>query len=426
MPYAPGGRPVWTTYAYDGSGRTVSVTAPDGSVTTTQYLTAYGSYSGNLVKVTDAAGKWKIQQSNGLGQLVRVIEPNPGGGADWITNYTYDALGHLVGVSMPRAQGTQARTFAYTGGDLTSATNPENGTVTYEYDGSHRVTKRTDAKGQETRYTYDAYGRLTEVQHWAVTWDTGINDYRLQEQTMQRVSYSYDTNPLDGNYSQNGWGRLTAVQYQDENTGDPFSYMYSYNAAGRVVAQHMNYNGNAVSFDAAYTWDTEGRMTGIDYGSQQYPQAYTMKRRHAPVEMGCDDRAHGRGQAGGEIGGGHIHRVRVDIDVERFGSHRADGGGAVSAGVGHGGHGVARADAQGAQGEFERVRAIGHRNTMRHAAIGGKFRFEGGTLAAQDVPTARQHAIHGGRQLGVKRRGLPQQVVQGDRFRRIRAHGFQL
>jgi YD repeat-containing protein len=93
QPYAPGGTPAWTVYGYDGSGRTVSVTLPDGSVTTTQYLTVYGSYTGSLVKVTDAAGKWKIQQSNGLGQLVRVIEPNPAGGADWITNYTYDVLG---------------------------------------------------------------------------------------------------------------------------------------------------------------------------------------------------------------------------------------------------------------------------------------------------------------------------------------------
>src|ERR1039457_2421679 len=75
-------------------------------------------------------------------------------------------------------------------------------------------------------------------------------------------------NPLNGNCTQNGWGRLTAVQYQDENTGDPFSYMYSYNTAGRGTAQHMNYNGNAVSFDAAYSWDTEGRMTGTTMGTR--------------------------------------------------------------------------------------------------------------------------------------------------------------
>jgi len=65
LPYAPGVSPLWTTYVYDGSGRTVSVTSPDGSVSTTQYLTtvtdpAGNTFTGSLVKSTDAAGKWKI------------------------------------------------------------------------------------------------------------------------------------------------------------------------------------------------------------------------------------------------------------------------------------------------------------------------------------------------------------------------------
>jgi RHS repeat-associated protein len=240
-------------------------------VTRTDYLTVYGGVAGNYVKVTDPALRWKIQQTNAQGQLIRVIEPNPGGGADWVTNYTYDDLGHLAGVSMPRSNGTQTRTFVYTGADLTSATNPENGTVTYQYDASHRVTKRTDAKGQETHYVYDTYGRLTQVQHWGMAWDSGINNYRFQELGAQQVNYSYDSNPLNGSYSQNAWGRLTAVQFKDENTGGSFSYMYSYNAAGRVTAQHMDYDvvsDNPLSFDAAYTWDNEGRMTGINYGPQ--------------------------------------------------------------------------------------------------------------------------------------------------------------
>jgi YD repeat-containing protein len=33
-------------------------------------------------------------------------------------------------------------------------------------DGAHHVTGRTDAKGQYTGYTYDAYGRLTAVAHY--------------------------------------------------------------------------------------------------------------------------------------------------------------------------------------------------------------------------------------------------------------------
>ena len=92
------------------------------------------------------------------------------------------------------------------------------------------------------------------------------------------MTYSYDSNPLNGGYSQNAWGRLTAVQFQDENSGTPFSYMYSYNQAGRVTAQHMNYDGGALGFDAAYNWDNEGRMTTINYGPQ-YAFTYDVNGR---------------------------------------------------------------------------------------------------------------------------------------------------
>jgi hypothetical protein len=44
---------------------------------------------------------------------------------------------------MPRDNGTQTRTFAYTGSDLTSATNPENGT---EYP-TGRITRTNDTMG---------------------------------------------------------------------------------------------------------------------------------------------------------------------------------------------------------------------------------------------------------------------------------------
>ena len=50
---------------------------------------------------------------------------------------------------------------------MISATNPENGTVTYQYDGAHRVTPRIDAKGQKTQYTYDTYGRQTQKRYFA-------------------------------------------------------------------------------------------------------------------------------------------------------------------------------------------------------------------------------------------------------------------
>src|SRR5438045_3924130 len=142
---------------------------------------------------------------------------------------------------MPRSNGTQTRTFVYSGSDMISATNPENGTVTYTYDASHHVTQRTDNMGQQTRYSYDAYGRLAQVQHWGTFYDQNTNVTAFQEQTNQRVTYSYDSNPLDGTYSQNTLGRLAAVQFQLAAFNLPMSYQYSYNQAGRVIKPRMTH-----------------------------------------------------------------------------------------------------------------------------------------------------------------------------------------
>jgi len=44
---------------------------------------------------------------------VSVAEPNPAGGADLLTNYTYNASSQLLMVTMPRSTGTQTRTFCH-------------------------------------------------------------------------------------------------------------------------------------------------------------------------------------------------------------------------------------------------------------------------------------------------------------------------
>src|SRR5581483_7762652 len=182
-------------------------------------------------------------------------------------------------VEMPRPyQGgtyTQVRTFGYanwyiTGvgstitNDMTSETNPETG---------------TDAKGQQRQYSYDAYGRVTQVRHYVFT------NGALQEQLNQRMDYSYDGNPIDAGYSQNAWGRLAAVSFKNEAEGaqETFSYQYSYNQAGRVTNQRLEFYGRPGSMptqtdntknppvttviplrlEATYAWDTEGRMTSL-------------------------------------------------------------------------------------------------------------------------------------------------------------------
>jgi YD repeat-containing protein len=73
---------------------------------------------------------------------------------------------------MQTASGTQTRTFTWSGADLVSTTNPENGTVNYTYDDAHHVLTRTDAKNQQTQYTYDMGGGQ-KLQTSPSSWLTG-------------------------------------------------------------------------------------------------------------------------------------------------------------------------------------------------------------------------------------------------------------
>jgi len=181
--------PPATTYTYDALGLTINVLLADGASHTTY------TYQGNFTTVTDPAGNWKQYASDAFGNLVMVLEPDPTANpvpgpptpstypvtaaptGMLRTTYTYYQLKHLTQVAMPRntANGlvTQTRTFVYTSTTystltlpalwLTSATNPENGTVSYTYDADGTLASKTDANNNTETYAYDAYQRLTAI-----------------------------------------------------------------------------------------------------------------------------------------------------------------------------------------------------------------------------------------------------------------------
>ncbi len=280
LAHAPGANPVWTTYTYDGIGRTLTTSTVG---TDTQSSTSY-VYQGNTVTVTDAVGNWKKFTMDALGQLVQVNEPNPPGGSDYVTTYGYDSLGHLISVNMPRPTGTQTRTFNYgnpPSGQLLSATNPENGTVTYTYNSDKTLATKTDAKNQQVQYTYDSYHRVTLIKRGTLDPNNG---YQFTEDACQRETYSYDTNPYDGTFSQYTSGRLAAVQYKGGYPGGylggtgtcdiTFTEMYSYSQAGAVLKKRLSimrnvnpYGNLTINLDASYTYDNEGRVTATQYPS---------------------------------------------------------------------------------------------------------------------------------------------------------------
>jgi RHS repeat-associated protein len=226
---------VWTTTAFDALSRATSVTTPDTAVMTT-------AYSGNAVTVTDQGGKLRRSISDAVGRLTRVDEPDAnnnldsGGSPIQPTYYTYDVLDDLTGVS----QGVQSRTFVSDSlKRLTSATNPESGTVNYGYDANGNLTSKVDARSITTTIAYDAINRITS------------KSYNDNPQT-PTISYFYDaqTLPAGAPTFSRGYstGRLIAVTY---GSGSEGTYR-GYDEMGRVVTQYQSTDSANYLVEATY------------------------------------------------------------------------------------------------------------------------------------------------------------------------------
>jgi RHS repeat-associated protein len=180
----------FTTTNYDALGRATSVVEQDGSTVSTNY-SAFP-----CTTVTDEAGNSRQSCVDGLGRMTSVTEdPGSSPHLNYSTTYTYDALGNLTGVTQNGSNSSNARTrsFLYNSlSELTSATNPESGTLTYAYDADGNVITKTAPSPNQaptgtakvtSTYTYDQLNRLTKKSY---------TDGYTQNPATPAASYSYD------------------------------------------------------------------------------------------------------------------------------------------------------------------------------------------------------------------------------------------
>ena len=187
-----------------------------------------------------------------MGNLIHVTEPAPEGGTHE-TSYAYNLLNQMTTVTMPRnttSQGlvTQTRTFNYdlTTGRLTSATNPENGTVSYTYNSDGTLAQKTDAKNQKIQYTYDTYGRVTEKRAYQGS----------TEDLPNRVDYAYNT-----------LGQVASTQWGQSSTIGLFQESYTYAAGGLLASKKLQLNSSSQS--VSFNYNPEGQLAELSL-----PQIY--------------------------------------------------------------------------------------------------------------------------------------------------------
>jgi YD repeat-containing protein len=233
------------------------VTDQDGSIKRT-------AYSGNCTTVTDEAGKARKSCVDGLGRMTQVFE-DPSG-LNYETDYSYDALGNLFSVNQKggTTDSTKWRTRTFSSYDglsrLLTASNPENGTVTYAYDSdancpssnslAGNLVKKVDARGIRTCLQYDGLDRLTQKS--------------FSDTTTPTINYFYDQTSYGGLAIANGIGHRTSM------TDAAGSEAWSYDSMSRVAVDQRTTNGvtkTTTYSTSAHPYYYDGSIAQLAYPS---------------------------------------------------------------------------------------------------------------------------------------------------------------
>jgi YD repeat-containing protein len=195
------------------------------------------------VTVLSAPVRFNVDCSDGLGRLVSVTEPN-----GVVTTYGYDLLNNLASVdsagqatiACPNGGGNHMRCFSYsTLSRQTASANPEGGSIAYGYDRNGNMTSQTQSGGATVTSTYDHLNRLLS-KSYAVnspfiatpsacyTYDGDFKGALSTAGTLAQGSTCASPSYLAGTgYTHDGFGRIATSTQNSSGTPRVFSYGYS-------------------------------------------------------------------------------------------------------------------------------------------------------------------------------------------------------
>ncbi len=277
-----------TDYTYDAAGHRTQVREPGGAITGSAY-----SATGKLLRSTNSVGDTMDYTYDAEDRLVRIQD-----GLGRFATYEYDAADNPVRVRACDASQTicfEASAAYDEVGNLTTLTDPMEGTTHYEYDLMRRVTRETDplrrsvsytydgrgllasktnARGQTQSYEYDAAGRLTRVafgdgssiEH---TLDAGGNPVHSVSNHYASVSRVFD--PLNRMVQRmDAWGNVVSYKYDPvgnlikltyptdaDGDGSPDAVDYTYDKLNRLKTV-TDWRGRTTT----YTYDVAGNLVG--------------------------------------------------------------------------------------------------------------------------------------------------------------------
>ena len=245
-----------TSLVYDSNGNITKITDPlSNSVQFT-----YDS-NNNLTKLVDPAGNTYLYEYDGNGNLTKITDP-----ANSDTTYTYNSYGELTTLTDDKGNTLY---FTYdSSGNLSTMTNPLAGKDSYTYDSIGRVVSNNNPKGNTTSYTYDELDRRTRIDYpdgsaktytydcctlSSVTDSNGTLSFEYDK--TKRLTAFKDVYGKNISYDYDNAGNLTSLTYPDNKV-----VSYEYDAADRLK-KVTDWLGNTTS----YTYDSAGNLTKTTY-----------------------------------------------------------------------------------------------------------------------------------------------------------------
>lgn len=250
-----------TPYAYDPAGQLIKLTRPDGSFFTFTYDAAH-----RLTGIKDAVGDSIANTYDPNSNLTARQVFNPSGTLTRTRSYTYDQVNRLA-----KAIGALGQTTAYAydpNSNLTGVVDPLSDVSAYHYDALNRLAQAIDPKGGPTDYGYDALDHLTGVTDprdltTSYTWD-GLDDQTAV--TSPDSGITVRTFDAAGNVASSTDARALTTTYKYDALNRPIQATY---ADSRSVTRQYDQGTYGVghltamtdlSGSTTWTYDQHGRV----------------------------------------------------------------------------------------------------------------------------------------------------------------------